>query len=79
MTADAACSEKRMGEAAIRQQTRCAVDEKNAPKNCSDYLNSPFEISEMPKTLVPHYIGNWSRGKRSGLSDCLNRVDDFQE
>ena len=23
-------------------------------KDCSDHLNSPFEISEIPKTLVPH-------------------------
>jgi hypothetical protein len=28
---------------------RCA-----SPKDCSDHLNSPFEISEVPKTLVPH-------------------------
>jgi hypothetical protein len=24
---------------------------------CSDHLNSPFEISEIPKTLVLHILG----------------------
>jgi hypothetical protein len=32
---------------------------------CSDHLNSPFEISEIPKTLVPH---------RSNLNEIAGRL-----
>jgi hypothetical protein len=36
--------------------------------DCSDHLNSPFEISEIQKTLPLHTF-SWTGGRCSGSSD----------
>jgi hypothetical protein len=47
-------------------------------QDCSGCLNSPFEISEIPKTLAPHIL---TVGRRQTLWSVrlLKRVDNFQE
>ena len=44
---------------------------------CSDHLNSPFEISEIPKTLVLHTL-NVDRRQVLWFVRPLKRVDKFQ-
>ena len=44
---------------------------------CSDHLNSPFEISEIPKTLVLHTLSvDWRQVL--WFVRPLKRVDKFQ-
>jgi hypothetical protein len=44
----------------------------------SDHLNSPFEISEIPKTLVLHTLAVYRRHVLWFVRP-LKRVDNFQE
>ena len=48
------------------------------PMYCSDHLNSPFEISEIPKTLVLHIL-TVNRRQVLWFVRPLKRVDNFQE
>ena len=45
---------------------------------CSDHLNSPFEISEIPKTLVLHTL-SVDRRQVLWFVRPLKRVDKFQK
>lgn len=48
------------------------------PMYCSDHLNSPFEISEIQKTLVLHTL-SVDRRQVLWFVRPLKRVDNFQE
>ena len=47
-------------------------------KDCSDYMNSPFEISEIPKKARANIL-TVDRRQVLWFVRPLKRVDDFQE
>ena len=57
---------------------KALVDYVSQAMYCSDHLNSPFEISEIQKTLVLHTL-SVDRRQVLWFVRPLKRVDNFQE